>query len=154
MIELKFQVQGAKEVRRVLTRIDMNAKDLTPAFEEVGENILKSIRQNFQKEGRPTRWAPLAPRTQKERIKQGYGAEHPILQRTRTLIQSASEKSGIGNWFEAKRDGIIIKCLIRYGAELHFGRANMPARPFFFLQPEDMKMTYKTIQKHFFSKGE
>jgi len=53
-------------------------------YAEFGTYQLRSIDRNFTGEGRPSRWAPLAPATIRERIRLGFGAG-PILQRTKTL---------------------------------------------------------------------
>lgn len=46
--------------------------------------MLRSINRNFQAEGRPQKWKPLAQSTVDQRIQQGHG-RGPILQRTGQL---------------------------------------------------------------------
>jgi phage gpG-like protein len=58
------------------------------------EIVTKAIDNNFATEraaGDP--WPPLAERTVKQRIAQGYGGDHPILQRSQDLRESMKGSS-------------------------------------------------------------
>ena len=50
----------------------------------VEDTVAYAIERVFEEEGSRNQWAPLAPYTQKERTRLGYGAEHPILVREGT----------------------------------------------------------------------
>lgn len=53
---------------------------------EAEKIIREEIAANFASESEAgTKWAPLAPRTVEDRIRKGYGGEHPILERTGEL---------------------------------------------------------------------
>jgi len=50
----------------------------------VEDTVAYAIERVFEEEGSRNDWAPLAPYTQKERTRLGYGAERPILVREGT----------------------------------------------------------------------
>jgi len=52
-----------RELKRVFTRLMRNAKNLTPAFREIGEIVRSSVIRNFQKGGRPEKWIPTKIRS-------------------------------------------------------------------------------------------
>ncbi len=84
---LHFNFEG-EETERWLARLDnfkTSAKNLQPVFDEFGQYMLRSIDRNFQSEGRPDAWKPLAPSTVRQRIRLGFGGSHPILQRSGKL---------------------------------------------------------------------
>jgi phage gpG-like protein len=61
---------------------------------KAAEIVTKAVDNNFATEsaaGDP--WPPLAERTVKQRIAQGYGGEHPILQRSKDLRGSMKQRS-------------------------------------------------------------
>jgi phage gpG-like protein len=74
------------DAERKNDRLARAAAEMQGPMGEAEAIIAKAIDSNFESEsaaGEP--WAPLAARTVKDRIQQGYGGEHPILQRTRDL---------------------------------------------------------------------
>ena len=65
--------------------------DWSDVFSEKTAPVLQaSVQENIQTEGSKldTFWPPLSPATVKDRIRLGYGGDHPMLQRTRALIDS------------------------------------------------------------------
>jgi phage gpG-like protein len=60
-----------------------------PLTKSVKEVAIPSIRKNFEAEGRPEPWAPLAEYTVMRRLDEGFG-EGPILQRTGKLMKAAT----------------------------------------------------------------
>ena len=53
-------------------------EELPTVVENIVAYVIASV---FEEEGSQNDWAPLAPYTQRERTRLGYGAEHPILVR-------------------------------------------------------------------------
>lgn len=80
-IIFNLEGRGIEAWRERLAGFRTRATDLQPVFDEFGDYMLRSIQRNFQAEGRPQRWKPLAQSTLDQRIRQGYG-RGPILQRT------------------------------------------------------------------------
>lgn len=63
-----------------------------PALEKVADYVrMEMIPRTFAQEG--PGWRQLSKRTQRERSAQGYGAQHPILIRSRDLYKELTEKS-------------------------------------------------------------
>jgi hypothetical protein len=79
---------GTERVIDRLIRIERNATDMTPAWPAVVMAFRAIEKKAFDTEGGSTDagpWPALAERTQRERARKGYGAAHPILQRTEKL---------------------------------------------------------------------
>jgi len=129
--------QNSTEIRGILNEIKAKLIDnSSPMLSFIGERVvLPSIKKNFEEEGRPTKWVELAPWTQRERVSQGYGPAHPILQRSGELMRMATVKDNL-LWQENKNELKII-CVVEDKWKLHFGEGRLPARPFFMLQKED-----------------
>lgn len=85
--------------------------DLSHPFEQIGEDILGDVAQQFQTEGafifRAWRWAPLAPSTRRERARLGFGAAHPILERSGRLRRSF-ERGAPDNIFRVTPTGVTV----------------------------------------------
>ena len=81
-------------VREFLSRLSRpNAADLT----RIERSVRVGFMQNFarQQVGGGNAWAPLAPRTRRERAMQGYGASGPMLRRTNAYAQTWTR---VGGW--------------------------------------------------------
>lgn len=50
-------------IKRLLSDIQRRMGDLTPAMKIIGQIVRTSIVRNFEKGGRPSKWAPLSPAT-------------------------------------------------------------------------------------------
>ncbi len=106
------------------------------AMTEIAGIMLDAVEENFEKEGRPETWTPLADVTVEDRREKGFGPEHPILQRTGTLAASVQA--------ESNREEATVSTNLRYAAIQHFGgeagkgkKVKIPPRPFLVLAPED-----------------
>lgn len=86
-LEYRFQDRKRTDFTDRLDRIGVKLTDWRPVFQQYGAYLLRSIDRNFQAQGRPSRWKPLAPATIRERLREGYGAG-PILQRSGALRRS------------------------------------------------------------------
>lgn len=103
-----------------------------PLFRSLREVIIPSIAANFAQEGRAPKWAPLATSTGMTRQKLGYGAFHPILQRTgnlkRVMTNPGIWRQGAPGWEDSIfMDPKVIKRNAKY-AEYHQGGAQRARR--------------------------
>lgn len=150
-----------REVKAALARMHRAALDLQPAYHEVGEELLLSIKQNFENEGRPSRWK-----------KSGRAAKDSG--------QTLSNKGTLRNSFTYDASGTRLRVgtAVRYAAIHHFGGktkphtitakkgkalsipgigfrrsvkhpgSNMPARPFLMIQESDRARILKILRRH------
>lgn len=86
-ITIELSGEGALELA-LQTLSDSTAEG--PILDETAailfSRVVTRFRDQVSADGTP--WAPLAPRTIRERIKLGYGATNPILYRTGELLNS------------------------------------------------------------------
>lgn len=90
-------LDGFTVMSRRLQALEDRIKDVSPAAPAVFAVFRDLARQAFESEGATTDagpWAPLAKSTEADRVRQGYPAAHPILQRSGVLYRSVAEKSG------------------------------------------------------------
>jgi phage virion morphogenesis protein len=59
------------QVQKLLGRIYRRSGDAIPAMKIIGQIVRTSVIRNFEKEGRPNKWAPLSETTLKRRKKGG-----------------------------------------------------------------------------------
>jgi phage gpG-like protein len=83
-LQMRFEGRGIDAWLERNDHFRAQAFNMRPVFDAFGPYMLGSIDRNFEAEGRPTKWHPLAEATIRERIRLGYG-KGPILQRTRRL---------------------------------------------------------------------
>jgi hypothetical protein len=96
MLRMNLTIEGDIVVDRVLQGLEDRAHDVSPAWPKFVE-VFQGIEQRaFASEGGSTGapWKQLAPRTQKERQRLGYGPAHPILQRTTKLMRALTTGEG------------------------------------------------------------
>lgn len=141
MITMEIEDKATPALEAVIDEI---CNDMSPMLDMIGRRvILPSIKRNFDEEGRPTPWQPLAPRTQMERIADGLDPQHPILQRFGELLRSSTEANESANLYDLQEKRLSIKNLLNKAEVLHFGNGRVPARPFFFLPSDDYVLVEK-----------
>ncbi|MDE0291194.1 MAG: phage virion morphogenesis protein [Candidatus Dadabacteria bacterium] len=125
---------NTREIDGLAVRLARRSTDLSEAMTKIAGIMLDAVGQNFEDEGRPP-WTPLADPTKEQRTEEGWGPEHPILQRTGTLAVSVQEDSS--------RNEATVATNLRYAAIQHFGgeagrgkKVKIPPRPFLVLAPE------------------
>lgn len=146
-----------REVMRLLRELSRRAKNMKPALKEVGEIMLLSVQENFDKEGRPDKWEDLSEFTKRQRRRKGRWPGK-ILQQTGRLLQSIN--------YRATADRVSLGTSVQYAPLMHFGgRAGdyrstaennrgslgpvVPARPFMLLQtPEDIDDIKETLREY------
>lgn len=106
-----------------IPELDKMAEDLREEWRAVTPAISRRLAARFKSEG--PGWAPLAESTQRDRLRRGYGAAHPILERKGDLRESfldGSEQIYEPDWMYYVSPSEI--------APYHqHGTRRMPARP-------------------------
>lgn len=90
-------LDGVQVIDRQLDALENRITDVSPAWPAVVNVFRQIARATFDTEGASNaggQWPALAPSTQKDRARQGYGAAHPILQRTQRLMRSVTAGTG------------------------------------------------------------
>lgn len=135
MLEIMISFPGAEGVvtlQRSLATFGMRVADMSPAWREVGEKLQYDFAKNFEGEGGQfggwSKWAPLAESTVAERRRLGYGAAHPILQRTGALYESVVVEGAPDNVFQVKPNGLQLGSTLYYAAFHEYGTVRMPRR--------------------------
>jgi len=86
---LRWTIEGVPELSRILMREYRKVTDFSVPLKKASKFILADVEQNFVSEGGLVGgWQPLALSTALGRARQGFGGEHPILQRTGSLRRS------------------------------------------------------------------
>jgi phage virion morphogenesis protein len=131
MLRLRLELDPAAGLLATLSgRLSTPGALLEPAVPVVA----RAIEQNFDEEGRPQRWPPLAPATLRQKP-----AGLKILQLTGRLRRSI--RTGVeGNAIVASTD-------VPYAAAHQFGfpGRRLPARPFLVLTQEDLSAVAQSI---------
>lgn len=95
--------------------------------------IRAQFERNFAQEKGRRKWARLAPRTVQERIRRGYGGQHPILERTgalrRHVVSTPAQVTTTGRGATLRiAPGPSVNGVPKYRA-LAKGHGRVPARP-------------------------
>jgi len=137
-----------EEVTRLFKRLLNFTSDLRPVMKNIGEIVLNRVQTCFEEERSPEgeAWAPLKPSTIQQRIRSGYGGEHPILWREGRL--------GGHFTYDAYQDRVEVSTNVPYAAIHQFGgragrghRAEIPVRPFLGVADEDWDEILDTLSK-------
>ena len=145
-VNIRVTIQD-KEIRDLLEKVKARTGNLKPAMELIGEVMLKSVKRNFDEQGRPVKWAPLAKST----IKSRKFPDKPILQQYGNLRKIT---------YAAFNDRVVIGSMVEKYAAIHqlggvAGRghkAKIPARPFLMVQDEDWSSIKDVIMEYLMSK--
>ena len=137
-LDITFTVDGVDTVQRKFVTFAASLSTLKPAWEEIGGDVRADFALNMIGEGwlfnktatgRAAEWAPLAESTAKERVRLGYGGDHPILWRTGLLGESLATAGAAGNLTEIGDWEARFGTDIPYGRFHQLGTSRMPARP-------------------------
>jgi len=122
MLQLRIQLVPAFDLLATVQRHLEAPGELLSAAVPV---VAGAIERNFDEEGRPTPWPPLAPATLRRKP-----AGLKILQRTGRLRRSIATR--------VEGSGLVASTDVAYAAAHQFGiAARLPRRPFLALTPED-----------------
>jgi phage gpG-like protein len=123
-------VSGADTVRRRLVTWGQQVTDLTPAWQQIADDLLGDWMWNITGEGGMYgAWAPLRPATVADRIRQGYGGDHPIMWRTGLLLRSLSAQGQPGNIVMTTPNSLTVGSTVPYAGYQQSGTSRMVARP-------------------------
>ena len=134
--------QDDRQLKKLFKRMKAKSKDLTPAMMIIAEMLRTSVVENFEAQGRPEGWEPLANSTLKKKTNTGR-----ILFEEGNLMDSVSGK-GSSDKAEVGTSSI-------YAAIHHFGglagkggSAEIPERPFMLIQDEDIEEAKDVLLDH------
>lgn len=133
-LPISVTIDGVQVINRRLATWGARIADLSPAWEQVGEDLLSDFRANFDYEGDLFArafdgWDVLADATVLDRTRHGFEGEHPILVRTGDLRESVVERGAPGNVFDVRADGLTVGTDDWRAGWHQWGTSRMPARP-------------------------
>ena len=136
-------LEGMDKIQRELARLASRTSNLEPALRDMGEELLQSTDQHFEKgenaEGK--QWKALKEQTLKRKLASSRS-------RTRTLEDSGTLRDTIRH--QTTADTLEVGTDRVYGATHQFGdkARNIPARPFLGLSEEDKQKLERIVAKH------
>lgn len=82
-----ISIQGDKRILQITSGIKLWMKNPKKTMVKIGDFLIEEFQDNFPAEGSRlgSKWKALAASTQAQRARLGYGAAHPILERTGAL---------------------------------------------------------------------
>ena len=131
-----------------LDGIEKRAIDIVPCYQALYTAFRKIEQKRFSSEG--PGWEPLKPSTVADRERQGYGGEHPILNRDGTLRRSLTTKGAKHAVITPMPDGVFFGTkdpIAKYHQE---GTEKMVARPIVDLTEADAEVFGEIIGEHVF----
>ena len=131
MIRVRLQIDSAlSRLQGLARRFDVPQELLEPALPVVA----RAIERNFEEEGRPLPWTPLAASTLRHKPP---GLK--ILELTGRLRRSIFTR--------VEGAAIVLSTDVPYAAALQFGvpRRGLPARPFLVLTNDDLEQAAHTL---------
>ena len=132
-----------KQFRAALQRLERATRDLTPAFNDIGEYLIQSVEERFNSQHDPTgtAWTPLAASTLKKK-------------RHRKILTESTDLRG-SQTYQADADELAFGTVKIYGAIHQLGgkagrgrRVEIPARPYLGLNDEDEDEIGKILVDH------
>lgn len=166
---LEVKVNDA-EFDGALHAITSRAKDLTAPMKITGEIVVKSVRENFLQQGRPTTWKPLSQGTRfgiiggsrgfKKSGDMKRGARRKLVDR-KILIDRGMAGGFMGSiHYQATPNSVSVGTEKPYGAIHQFGgmagrnkKVRIPEREYLLLQDEDKPVIIDVFKRHVLPKG-
>lgn len=160
-IEVKVD---SKDLLARLGKCIASGKDMRPAWDDIGEYMLGSIRRNFEAGGRPEKWEALAPttitgqylqgnRSRKRKRKTSGKAFDKYAGGKKVLIDHGELINSITRRVES--NSVELGSNLAYAAIHQFGgtagrkhAARIPARPFLMVQDEDWPVITNILEQH------
>jgi len=137
---MKVEVNDT-EVQVMLGNVLKRVSDMRPAMRDISILLKESVKKNFEAEGRPKKWKPLAPSTIASKVKR-KGTWRPILVDTGKLRASNTPSYG-AKW--AKLTNAVKG---NYGWKHQYGTGKIPARPFMMIQDEDIPRIIDVLRRY------
>ncbi|MFH0702861.1 MAG: phage virion morphogenesis protein [bacterium] len=142
-IEIKID---DREIKALLKKLAAKTENLRPLMKNIAGIMIDSVEENFEKEGRPEKWTPLAPSTIKQRTKKGYWPGK-ILQMRGELAASITSKYDDNSSIVGTNK--VYAAIHQFGGDAGRGRkVRMPVRAYLKLYKDDEFKILKTINEH------
>lgn len=145
--KITFRVSGSADVDEFikdLNGVAARSTDLSPALEAIGHYLMGSINRNFERGGRPNKWAGLAPSTIKDRARHGYGPT-PILVRSGLLKNSLTVPGAPKQIFRVGPRSLKFGTRVKYYPYHQYGTDTIPQRIMVTLQRQDRAQVGRII---------
>lgn len=129
----------ARDLQLAIREGRSRAANLQPAFEVIGNDLVRSVQRNFDEEGRP-KWTSLARSTIAQRARIGKSGK--ILTRTGRLRNSVR--------YQAQKTGVRWGTNTRYAGVHQFGSRDgrIPLRDYLTPQDSDLEAAAETVLDH------
>lgn len=118
--------------------IESRAIDIAPCYEALWTAFRRIEQKRFESEG--PGWAALLTSTVADRERQGYGGEHPILNRDGTLRRSLTTKGAKDSVMTPMPDGVFFGTRSKIAGYHQAGTEKMVARPLVDLTEADAEV--------------
>lgn len=151
-VEIIATLQGETVIARSFDALEERLGDATPAWPAVIAVYKQLTRRAFATEGESTgeAWPALAPRTQRERARLGYGAAHPILERSQRLLHAVTLESGENTVVDApKYLGIAIEVEYFVYHQSNQPRMRLPRRAPINFTADDRHVLVRPLRLYF-----
>lgn len=119
---------------------------MSEPMSDIADVMLEAVQRNFEEEGRPRKWTPLAKSTAKQKVGGKERGEHPILRLSGDLFDSIDARSG--------RTTATVSTNREYAPIHHFGgkagrnkKVEIPPRPFMILTDDDEEEIVDVIKR-------
>ena len=151
-VEYRIIVSGTQRVIAELEGSRKRMMNLEPALKKSGVMMLRSIDRNFERQGRPKRWASLSPKYALRKAALGgsnlilVGPPSPMGGKRKFKGVPGSLRSSIT--YDAEPVRLTIGTAISYAKYHHFGTMKMPQRRFLLFQNEDIRNIGKLVKEH------
>ncbi len=133
-----------RAVVKLLKQLEATGKDMTPVMRKISGIMADAVEENFEKEGRPDHWQPLALSTIKQREKQGHWPGQ-ILRRTGSLASSPTAEYDANN--ASVGTNKVQAAIQQFGGLAGRNQsARIPARPFLALDNDDLNEIIEAIE--------
>lgn len=135
-----------KEIQQLLKKLAAKTENLRPFMKNIAGIMADSVEENFDKEGRPEKWTPLAKVTIKQRTKKGYWPGK-ILQMRGDLASSITSKYDDNSAVVGTNK--IYAAIHQFGGEAGRNKkVKIPARPYLKLSQKEVYVIIKEFKNH------
>ena len=128
MADVVIRMHG-RELQRAFKEAGRRCGNLRPVFEDIGDLMVESIRQNFRAGGRPSAWPKRKERKSKRLLRESGRLERSIKA-------------------EADGDSVVIGSDLSYAAAHQYGEGHLPERPFLVVQDEDERAMASVLERY------
>lgn len=142
---IEIRIDNA-ELQKVLAKLISKTQNLRPLMKNIAGIMADSVEENFDKEGRPDKWTPLAKSTIKQRTKKGYWPG-------RILQMRGELASSITNYYDDT--SAIVGTNKVYAAIHQFGgnagrnkKVKIPARPYLKLTEKEFTQIENEVKNY------